>query len=72
MNKVITSHRRARRELTRRRKASAQVNRDAFQVKRDLLGMYETMGVENDYVRELRKRVQDKRCQLQNRGVDCE
>ena len=68
----MNAHCQDTRELTRRRKRSAQVNADAFMGKRDLLRMYEERGVENDYVRDLRRRVQHKRNELIYRGAECE
>jgi len=63
-------HRQQNRRVARLKLASTQRNFEAFDTKRTLLQMYETMGVENDYVRDLRRRVRIKQVQLLNRDAE--
>jgi len=53
----------------KKQRRSLQANIEAYQFKRDLLAMYEKLGVEDgDYLRDLRRRVRQKQVQLENRG----
>ena len=52
----------------KKQRRSLQANYEAYAVKRAILGMYEELGIENNYVRDLRRRVRQKQVQLENRG----
>ena len=62
------AHSQDNRVAEQKRRAKALKNYDAFEGKRDLLRIYETMGIENDYVKSLRRRVASQQVRLVNRG----
>jgi hypothetical protein len=55
--------------LTRKRKESASFCYEAYRGKLCLLREYEGRGIEDEYVRELRRRVKKKEVELRNRGI---
>jgi len=66
----MSAHYHNNRRMAKEKFVSTKRNYEAYDGKRSLLQLYETMGIENDYVRDLRRRVRRKQVQLLNRGSD--